>query len=166
MARPSNCKFGILQVKYAIGIFQSAFQERFRTIRSAYYRGADGLIVVYDITKKESFDRIQMWIEEAFKYSNENPQRMLIGTKSDMNQNRVITTEQAANLAKSLNMQFFETSAMTGDKVVEAFTAMTRVLLAQKKEAAAQEAKNKPADTVKLDQETSLMDKIPCCNKN
>ena len=104
-----------------------------------------------------------MWIEEAFKYSNENPQRMLIGTKSDLTQNRVITTEQASALAKSLNMQFFETSAMKGDNIVDAFTAMTRVLLAQKKEAIAQEAKSKPVETVSLEQEGSFMDKIPCC---
>ena len=149
-------------------IWDTAGQEKFKTIRSAYYRSLDGIVVVYDITRKETFDRVPLWLDEAFKYSNDNPQKLLVGAKSDLAAtSRQVKTEEAEAFAKSKNMQFFETSAMTGEKIIEAFTAMTKTLLLQKRAAdAAHSSRPKDKDTVQLDGENKgFLSNIPCCNK-
>lgn len=74
-------------------IWDTAGQERFRTITSAYYRGADGIIMVYDVTNQESFNHINEWFIEVNRYAAENTCKLIVGNKVDL-PNRVISTEQ------------------------------------------------------------------------
>ena len=71
-------------------IWDTAGQERFRTITSSYYRGAHGIIIVYDITDKESFDNVRQWLFEIDRYASENVCKLLVGNKSDLGNKRAV----------------------------------------------------------------------------
>lgn len=89
----------------------TAGQERYRTITTAYYRGAMGFILMYDITNEESFNSVQDWVTQIKNYSWDNAQVILVGNKCDMEEERVISTERGKQLAEQLGVRFFETSA-------------------------------------------------------
>jgi Ras-related protein Rab-1A len=76
-------------------IWDTAGQERFRTITSSYYRGAHGIIVVYDITDLESFNNVKQWLHEIDRYASENVNKLMVGNKSDLTSKRAVTFEQA-----------------------------------------------------------------------
>merc|ERR1711937_59024 len=97
-------------------IWDTAGQERFRTISSTYYRGAHGIIIVYDITNIESFHNVQRWMQEISKYAKENVSKLLVGNKSDLTQ-RAVTESEGKAFAKEHSLPFLETSARTGANV-------------------------------------------------
>ena len=109
-------------------IWDTAGQERFRTITSAYYRGADGIIMVYDVTSAESFEHVSDWLTEVNRYANEGTCKLLVGNKSDM-EDKAVTTEQAKEYADSLGIPFLETSAKAATNVEEAFLTMAGELI-------------------------------------
>mmetsp|Transcript_6489 Transcript_6489/g.7419 ORF Transcript_6489/g.7419 Transcript_6489/m.7419 type:complete len:206 (-) Transcript_6489:1274-1891(-) len=109
-------------------IWDTAGQERFRTITSAYYRGADGIIMTYDVTNQDSFDHVQDWLQEVNRYANEGTCKLLIGNKSDR-EDKVVSTEVGTEFAKKLDMPFLETSAKTAANVEAAFLAMASQLI-------------------------------------
>ena len=76
-------------------IWDTAGQERFRTITSAYYRGADGIIIVYDVTCEESFNHVNEWLQEVNRYASEDTCKLLIGNKCDKAADRLVSTQQA-----------------------------------------------------------------------
>jgi len=117
----------MLQIPH-VAQWDTAGQERFRTITSAYYRGADGIIVVYDVTHKESFEHVREWLQEVEKYANDSTVKLLVGNKSDR-QDRVVTTEEGQALADELGVPFIETSARSADNVEQAFTRMAGDLI-------------------------------------
>uniref|UniRef100_A0A8W7PU78 Ras-related protein Rab-3 n=1 Tax=Anopheles coluzzii TaxID=1518534 RepID=A0A8W7PU78_ANOCL len=92
-------------------IWDTAGQERYRTITTAYYRGAMGFILMYDITNEESFNSVQDWVTQIKTYSWDNAQVILVGNKCDMEDERVISFERGKQLADQLGVEFFETSA-------------------------------------------------------
>ncbi|KAG8248400.1 Ras- protein Rab-3, partial [Homalodisca vitripennis] len=92
-------------------IWDTAGQERYRTITTAYYRGAMGFILMYDITNEESFNSVQDWVTQIKTYSWDNAQVILVGNKCDMEDERVISFERGKQLAEQLGIEFFETSA-------------------------------------------------------
>mmetsp|Transcript_21520 Transcript_21520/g.35446 ORF Transcript_21520/g.35446 Transcript_21520/m.35446 type:complete len:143 (+) Transcript_21520:449-877(+) len=105
--------------------WDTAGQERFRTITSSYYRGAHGIIVVYDVTDMESFNNVKQWLHEIDRYACENVNKLLVGNKSDLEKKRVVSTEQAQEFANSLGIEFMETSAKNATNVENAFTTMS-----------------------------------------
>jgi len=108
-------------------IWDTAGQERFRTISSTYYRGAHGIIVVYDVTNKVSFDNVTRWLSEIDKYAREGVNKLLVGNKSDHTQEdgqRQVSTEEGKQFAESKDIPFLETSARTGTFVDTAFLMM------------------------------------------
>lgn len=109
-------------------IWDTAGQERFRTITSAYYRGADGIVMVYDVTREESFDHIHEWLGEVDRYSRPNISKLLIGNKADLCRDTVISHDQGAFLATSLSARFIETSAKTATNVNSAFLLIAKQL--------------------------------------
>lgn len=101
-------------------IWDTAGQERFRTIVSSYYRGAHGIMIVFDITNKDTFNNVGMWYEEAGKYASENVKLILIGNKADISKRQVEYSE-AVDIAEKYNMKYIETSAKTALNVETAF---------------------------------------------
>jgi Ras-related protein Rab-1A len=107
-------------------IWDTAGQERFKTITSSYYKGAHGIIVVYDTTDKESFKNIDTWMNEVEKHASDNVSRILWGNKSDLVDARQVSTDEGKELADQFNIRFMETSAKESENVEEAFTLMTK----------------------------------------
>lgn len=105
-------------------IWDTAGQEKFRTITSSYYRGAHGIIIVYDVTEQDSFSNVRNWFQEIGKYAAENVNKVLVGNKNDREENRQIAAEQGKDLSDSLGVSFLETSAKTSENVEQAFLKM------------------------------------------
>ncbi|XP_057473974.1 ras-related protein RABD2a-like [Actinidia eriantha] len=106
-------------------IWDTAGQERFRTITSSYYRGAHGIIIVYDVTDQESFNNVKQWLSEIDRYANENVNKLLVGNKCDLTTNRVVSYETAKAFADEIGIPFMETSAKDATNVEQAFMAMS-----------------------------------------
>lgn len=102
-------------------IWDTAGQESFRSITRSYYRGAAGALLVYDITRRETFQHLTTWLEDARHHSNANMVIMLIGNKTDLEAKRVVTREEGEQFAREHNLVFMETSAKTAANVEEAF---------------------------------------------
>ena len=110
-------------------IWDTAGQERFRNIVSSYYKGAHGIMMVYDITDLESFQNLNSWLIEIEKNASKNVYKILIGNKNDMEKDRKVTFEQGKEFASQYGMKFFETSAKESTNVQEAFVAMTKEII-------------------------------------
>jgi len=102
-------------------IWDTAGQESFRSITRSYYRGAAGALLVYDITRRETFNHLTCWLEDARQHSNPNMTIMLIGNKSDLESKRAVSKEEGEQFAKENGLIFVETSAKTASNVEEAF---------------------------------------------
>jgi Ras-related protein Rab-1A len=105
-------------------IWDTAGQERFRTITSSYYRGAHGIIVVYDVTDQESFNNVKQWLNEIDRYASENVNKLLVGNKSDLTSKKVVDYATAKAFADEIGIPFLETSAKNASNVEQAFMTM------------------------------------------
>lgn len=128
-------------------IWDTAGQERFRTITSSYYRGAHGIIIVYDVTDQESFNNVKSWLQEIDRFASEHVCKLLVGNKNDMTSKKVVSTETAKEFADSLGIKFLETSAKTAENVEAAFLAMAAEIKAS---TSFQPAKNTAGGTVNV----------------
>jgi len=104
-------------------IWDTAGQERFRTITSSYYRGAHGIIVVYDVTDQVSFTNVKQWLQEIERYAQENVNKLLVGNKCDL-ATRKVDFNTAKEFADSEGIPFLETSAKQATNVERAFIQM------------------------------------------
>eukprot|EP00602_Paraphysomonas_sp_CaronLab_P006273 CAMPEP_0185024276 /NCGR_PEP_ID=MMETSP1103-20130426/7283_1 /TAXON_ID=36769 /ORGANISM="Paraphysomonas bandaiensis, Strain Caron Lab Isolate" /LENGTH=215 /DNA_ID=CAMNT_0027557197 /DNA_START=59 /DNA_END=706 /DNA_ORIENTATION=- len=102
-------------------IWDTAGQERYRAITSAYYRGAVGALLVYDISKHVTFENVERWLKELRDHAEPNIVVMLVGNKSDLRHRRTVPTEEAMAFAENNNLAFIETSALDSTGVEEAF---------------------------------------------
>jgi len=104
-------------------IWDTAGQENFRSITRSYYRGAAGILLVYDTTRRDTFTNVNGWLEEVNHHANQDRDKtiILIGNKCDLNEKREVSTEEGAAFAKTNGLLFLETSAKTGHNVDEAF---------------------------------------------
>uniref|UniRef100_A0A3Q3FJF5 RAB2A, member RAS oncogene family n=1 Tax=Kryptolebias marmoratus TaxID=37003 RepID=A0A3Q3FJF5_KRYMA len=102
-------------------IWDTAGQESFRSITRSYYRGAAGALLVYDITRRDTFNHLTTWLEDARQHSNSNMVIMLIGNKSDLESRREVKKEEGEAFAREHGLIFMETSAKTASNVEEAF---------------------------------------------
>ncbi|KAI4356625.1 hypothetical protein L6164_000634 [Bauhinia variegata] len=105
-------------------IWDTAGQERFRTITSSYYRGAHGIIIVYDVTDQESFNNVKQWLSEIDRYASDSVNKLLVGNKCDLTANKVVSYETAKAFADEIGIPFMETSAKDATNVEQAFMAM------------------------------------------
>ncbi|KAL9255753.1 Ras-related protein [Drosera capensis] len=102
-------------------IWDTAGQERFRAVTSAYYRGAVGVLVVYDITRRLTFESVSRWLDELNTHSDTTVAKMLVGNKCDLGNIRAVSVEEGKNLAEEQGMFFMETSALDSTNVRKAF---------------------------------------------
>ena len=107
--------------KVRLQVWDTAGQERFRNVTKSYFQSSHGLLVVYDITDKESFDKIKFWIENIKNNAPENAKLILVGNKCDLANERKVTIEDGENKARNYNIKFFESSAKDGTNVNELF---------------------------------------------
>ncbi|KAK8967187.1 Ras-related protein RABE1a [Platanthera guangdongensis] len=140
-------------------IWDTAGQERFRTITTAYYRGAMGILLVYDVTDESSFNNIRNWIRNIEQHASDNVNKILVGNKADMDESkRAVPTSKGQALADEYGIKFFETSAKTNLNVEHVFFSIARDI----KQRLA-ESDNKP-EVCFLDPQillTSLIDALP-----
>ncbi|OCT90451.1 ras-related protein Rab-3D [Xenopus laevis] len=109
-------------------IWDTAGQERYRTITTAYYRGAMGFLLMYDISNLESFNAVQDWATQIKTYSWDNAQVLLVGNKCDLEDDRVIAAEDGRKLAEELGFEFFEASAKDNINVKQVFERLVDII--------------------------------------
>lgn len=115
--RTVNIKSKVIKAQ----IWDTAGQERYRAVTSAYYRGALGAMLVYDISKRQTFDHVARWVEELRAHADNSIVIVLAGNKADLVDLRAVPSEDAVEFAESQGLFFFETSALKGDNVDAAF---------------------------------------------
>ena len=107
-----------------VQIWETAGEERYRSITNAYYKGAKGSLLVYDITNKKSFENVEKWISDLKANADEDISMILLGNKTDLEDKRVVTTEEGKNKAEFYNLTFMETSALNGNNIREAYNEL------------------------------------------
>eukprot|EP00695_Tsukubamonas_globosa_P003791 TRINITY_DN831_c0_g1_i1.p1 TRINITY_DN831_c0_g1~~TRINITY_DN831_c0_g1_i1.p1 ORF type:complete len:216 (-),score=90.60 TRINITY_DN831_c0_g1_i1:133-780(-) len=107
-------------------IWDTAGQERFRTITTAYYRGAMGILLVYDVCDESSFQNVRNWMKNIEQHASENVNKILIGNKCDLIEKKVVDTSTGQALADEYGIKFLETSAKNNINVEEAFFTIAR----------------------------------------
>ena len=127
--------------KIKVSIYDTAGQERFQNIVKHYYKGANGVLLVYDITKRDSFKKLEFWIDDL-KENADNIDNLfiyLIGNKNDMEEKREVSYQEACDFAKEKNLPYIEVSAKTGNNIKKLFDevikgAMTKMLINENNE--------------------------------
>jgi Ras-related protein Rab-8A len=109
-------------------IWDTAGQERFRTITTSYFRGAQGILLVYDVTDRRSFESIRNWISQIQTHADVHVNKILIGNKCDMVDDKAVSTEEGERLAKEFNIPFWECSAKTDLNVESSFVSIARAV--------------------------------------
>mmetsp|Transcript_11571 Transcript_11571/g.18415 ORF Transcript_11571/g.18415 Transcript_11571/m.18415 type:complete len:211 (+) Transcript_11571:80-712(+) len=107
-------------------IWDTAGQERFRTITSSYYRGSHGILVVYDVTDRTSFEHVRSWMQEIQKYTQDGTSVLLVGNKVDLTSQRTVASFQGSELARELGIGFIETSARNSHNIDHMFEKLAR----------------------------------------
>ncbi|KAM4898481.1 ras-related protein Rab-15 [Sylvia borin] len=116
-------------IKVRIQIWDTAGQERYQTITKQYYRRAQGIFLVYDISSERSYQHIVKWASDVDEYAPDGVQKILIGNKADEEHKRQVPKEQGLQLAKEYGMDFYETSACSNLNIKESFTRLTELVL-------------------------------------
>lgn len=148
--------------KIKLQIWDTAGQERFHTITTSYYRGAMGIMLVYDITNSKSFDNIQKWLRNIDEHANEDVEKMIVGNKCDMEDRRIIPKERGEAIARENDIRFMETSASSNVNVDKAFLELAKAILDNQ---TADQEKQGSQDRVNIgrsEQRNSFTSK--CCN--
>ena len=151
--------------KVRLQIWDTSGQERFRSITQNFYRNADGILFVYDVTNRESFSHIKDWLMDS-QVEDSDIKRILVGNKIDLEDKRAIDAEKMNTFAESKKMKCFETSAKSGENVENIFKEISLLILENKTddEILDQFSKNMPnvsISTVKTN--SSLTKKRRCC---
>ncbi|KAF9597517.1 hypothetical protein IFM89_019431 [Coptis chinensis] len=147
-------------------IWDTAGQERFRTITTAYYRGAMGILLVYDVTDESSFNNIRNWIRNIEQHASDNVNKILVGNKADMDESkRAVPTSRGQALADEYGIKFFETSAKTNLNVEQVFFSIARDI---KQRLAESDSKAEP-QTIKISKpdpgkgSSTAIERSACC---
>ncbi|XP_030329713.1 ras-related protein Rab-25 isoform X2 [Strigops habroptila] len=147
-------------------IWDTAGLERYRAITSAYYRGAVGALVVFDITKHQTYDVVERWLKELYDHAEPSIVVMLVGNKTDLAQAREVPTEEARMFADNNGLLFVETSALDSTNVEQAFETILKEIFHKVQQ---QKQRNSQSNTVALASgspdgaATAQEEKRPCC---
>ena len=150
-----------------VEVWDTAGQERYRSITSSYYKGARGAIIVYDITNDDSFNNVESWMNEVVKKGKKDIQFLLLGNKSDLVNDRLVSEEKGIEKARELNMRLFEASALDKTNVNEAFNYLIKeIYLDVRREK--MNNNNNLNDNINvrgIELNTNKSDKKKCCQK-
>ena len=142
-----------------VELWDTAGQERFRNIAKNYFQSSDGFLIVYDITSKDSFEKLSFWNEQVNLNAPEKTKYIIVGNKKDLEEKREVKTEEGANFAKENNVQFYETSAKDGTNVNEVFELLAKEIVADTENL---QAKNKRSSQI-LKKRNTAVEKKSCC---
>ena len=165
-------EFGSKQLKVGgvnikLQIWDTAGEERYRAITSAYYKGSKGCFIVYDITSEVSFENVEKWYEEILKSAEKEISVILIGNKCDLENERKVSIEMGQNKAKNLNCPFFETSALNNTNIMTAFQSISENIYNRCKNDKNFEDDDDyeivPKDDKKIDINTNRTKEAKCC---
>jgi len=117
--------------KIKLQIWDTAGQERFHTITTSYYRGAMGILLVYDITNQKSFENISKWLRNIDEHANEDVEKIILGNKCDMEDSRVVPKEKGQTIAREHGISFMETSAKSNINIEKAFHELAQSILSK-----------------------------------
>ena len=155
--------FEIDSKKIKMQIWDTAGQERFKNIIASYYRGAHGILLLYDVTDKDSFKNLSNWLIEIEKNASKNVLRLLIGNKCDLEEKRVIRFNQGKEFADTYGLKFIETSAKKNLNVNEAFETLGRELMSASEEKKIIHQKQNKKISVAKAQDLNIEKKSGCC---
>ena len=154
--------FDIDEKKIKMQIWDTAGQERFKNIIASYYRGAHGILLIFDVTDKDSFKNLSNWLIEIEKNASKNVLKVLIGNKTDLEEKRVITYNQGKEFADSYGLKYIETSAKKNLNVNEAFEALGRELMQASDDKKIGKSKDKKISVTKAE-DLNQEQKKGCC---
>ena len=147
-----------------IQILDTAGQERYRSITSAYYKGAKGALIVYDITRKNTFDNIDKWITDLKLNGDKNMCIIILGNKSDLIDKREINKNDGIKKAEMYKTAFLETSALNGDNISKAFDELIEQIVINNKNIFQDDNENEIDKGVNLNDEKNNNKKKCCLN--
>ena len=147
-----------------IQIWDTAGQERYRSITSAYYKGAKGALIVYDITRKNTFDNIDKWITDLKLNGDKNIYIIILGNKSDLIDKREINKNDGIKKAEMYKTAFLETSALNGDNISKAFDELIEQIVINNKNIFQDDNENEIDKGVNLNDEKNNNNKKCCLN--
>jgi Ras-related protein Rab-1A len=121
--------------KIKLQIWDTAGQERFRTITTSYYKGAHAIVIVFDITDKDSFDHVKVWMQDIDKFAKQGVMRILVGNKCDLEHQRAVTKDEGNEMALKYGIKYIETSAKDTVNIEELFVDTAKNLMAKQQSA-------------------------------
>ena len=147
-------------------IWDTAGQERYKAITSAYYKGAKGAFIVYDITRKNTFETVNKWVSDITAAADKKITLILIGNKNDLEDQRQVTKEMGEEKAKELGLAFMETSACSGENLDKAIQMMINEIYKKYQEdvvGETQESTVQQGKDITLDKTKGKQKKKKCC---
>ena len=149
--------------KIKIQIWDTAGEERYRSITSAYYKGAKGAFIVYDITRKTTFDNIDKWISDLKLNGDENICIIILGNKSDLNEKRQVQEKDGIQKAEMFKTAFLETSALNGDNITKAFEELIEQIYQNNKSSFENDNKKEIDNGININDNEKNKEKRKCC---
>ena len=130
--------------KIKLQIWDTAGQERFRTITTSYYKGAHAIVIVFDITDKDSFEHVKVWMQDIDKFAKQGVMRILVGNKCDLENQRAVTKDEGNEMALKYGIKYIETSAKDTINIEELFVNTAKNLMAKQQNNKIGSANNGP----------------------
>lgn len=143
--------------KIKMMIWDTAGQERFRTITTSYFRGSHAVLITFDVTNKNSFENVKLWVDELDKYDLD-ANLFLVANKVDLEEKRIVSKTEGETLANKYKMMYFECSAKTGFDVYKMFDKIAEVVSKRLIK------DNKPTITIKEETIDNIIPKKTCCS--
>ena len=121
-----NIKLNLNNKNIKLQLWDTAGQEKYRSMTTSYYRAVHIIIIVFDVTSQTSFEHIKEWMNNIRQFAKIGVMKVIVGNKIDLNDERIVTYNEGKNFAESCNVKYFETSAVTREGIVELFETICK----------------------------------------
>eukprot|EP01107_Rhizomastix_libera_P012891 TRINITY_DN3375_c0_g1_i4.p1 TRINITY_DN3375_c0_g1~~TRINITY_DN3375_c0_g1_i4.p1 ORF type:complete len:215 (-),score=43.37 TRINITY_DN3375_c0_g1_i4:24-626(-) len=156
-------KLNIEGTRVVLAIWDTAGQEKFHALGPIYYRDSHGAVLVYDITDRSSFDRVQGWVKELRRAVGEDISLFIAGNKADLDRQRVVSLDEAAKYAESVGAKHFSTSALANRGIEELFVALARQMLEEDEKRPAASKAGQRRGGITITEEDTKTKSDGCC---